>query len=228
MNNKHLNIVAFDVPFPPNYGGSIDIFYKLKTLHKLNIKIILHCFEYGRGKQNELEKYCEFVYYYKRTTTMKNIVSNLPFTINTRKNIELEINLKSNNYPILFEGLHTTFSLIKNSFEDRTLIIRAHNIEHNYYKGLSKSETNIIKKLYFSSERIKLKTYQKIFKKVNYILSISPLEHTYFSFKYPKKSIYIPAFHEHSEVKSRIGKGKFALYHGNLKISDNLKSKALL
>ena len=48
MENKRLHIVAFDVPFPANYGGAIDVFYKLKALHQLGIRITLHCFEYGR------------------------------------------------------------------------------------------------------------------------------------------------------------------------------------
>jgi hypothetical protein len=51
---KHLHIISFDVPYPANYGGVIDVFYKLKNLHKAGVKIILHCFEYGRGEQKEL------------------------------------------------------------------------------------------------------------------------------------------------------------------------------
>ena len=48
--NKHLHIVSFDVPYPPDYGGAIDVYYKLKALHEEGIKIYLHCFEYGRGE----------------------------------------------------------------------------------------------------------------------------------------------------------------------------------
>ena len=29
---KHLHIVAFNVPLPANYGGVIDVFYRLKAL----------------------------------------------------------------------------------------------------------------------------------------------------------------------------------------------------
>ena len=67
MNKKGLHIVAFDVPFPANYGGVIDIFYRIKALARLDVKIVLHCFIYG-GKEPhpELDKYCEQVYYYKR------------------------------------------------------------------------------------------------------------------------------------------------------------------
>lgn len=228
MNNQTLNIVSFDVPFPANYGGVIDVFFKLKALKKLGLQIILHTYEYGRGEQKELEKYCEKIYYYKRKVKIKNVFSSLPFIVKTRSNKELTANLLINNYPILFEGIHTTFPLLKNDFKNRIVIVRAHNIEHNYYKGLSKSETNKFKKLFFNSESIKLHKYQTILNKVDYILSISPMEQDYLSSIFPLKSIYIPAFHEHSIVGSKIGKGKFALYHGDLRVSDNLRACSYL
>ena len=34
MNNAdhHLHIIAFNVPYPANYGGVIDVFYRIKAL----------------------------------------------------------------------------------------------------------------------------------------------------------------------------------------------------
>ena len=49
MNIKHLHIVAFDIPQPANYGGVIDVFYKIKALTNLGVKVHLHCYEYGRA-----------------------------------------------------------------------------------------------------------------------------------------------------------------------------------
>ena len=60
---KTLHVIAFDVPYPANYGGVIDVFYKLKYLHECGVDITLHCFEYGRGEQTELNKYCKKIYY---------------------------------------------------------------------------------------------------------------------------------------------------------------------
>ncbi len=71
LADKHLHIVCFDVPYPADYGGVIDVFYRIKAFHELGIKIHLHCFEYGRGKQIELEQYCIEVKYYKRNTGWK-------------------------------------------------------------------------------------------------------------------------------------------------------------
>ena len=42
--NKTLHVVALNIPWPANYGGVIDIYYKVKALHECGVKIILHCF----------------------------------------------------------------------------------------------------------------------------------------------------------------------------------------
>ena len=75
---KALNIVSFDIPYPANYGGVIDVFHKLRWLHKKGIEIHLHCFEYGRAHSQELEKICKTVHYYKRNTGIAYQLSSLP------------------------------------------------------------------------------------------------------------------------------------------------------
>ena len=68
MTDNHLHIIAFDVPYPANYGGVIDVFYRVKALSEAGVKVHLHCFEYGRGEQ-EILKRCHEVKYYKRDTS---------------------------------------------------------------------------------------------------------------------------------------------------------------
>ncbi|MFL5752959.1 MAG: glycosyltransferase family 1 protein, partial [Bacteroidia bacterium] len=80
-----INIVSFDVPFPANYGGVIDVFYKIKALHGAGVKIILHCFEYGRGEKPDLNSYCEEVHYYRRDTSFRNHFSKLPYIVASRR-----------------------------------------------------------------------------------------------------------------------------------------------
>jgi hypothetical protein len=223
LNNK-LHIVSFDVPYPPIYGGIIDVFYKLKTLYELETEIYFHAFEYGTGDQTELEKYCKKVYYYKRFSSKKKLISKTPYIVNSRKNEALIQNLKKIKAPILFEGLHTTYPLLIHNFKDRKILIRTHNIEHDYYFGLAKSEKSWLKKVFFNLEALKLKHYQTILSKVDNILSISPLEYKYFKSLFRDQSIYIPVFHQNTKVKKLSKKGSFALYHGNLRVPDNLKA----
>ena len=39
--DKYLNIVSFNIPYPANYGGVIDVYYKLEALHACGVKLIL-------------------------------------------------------------------------------------------------------------------------------------------------------------------------------------------
>ena len=124
------------MPYPPNYGGVIDVYYKIKSLHQLGCEIILHCFDYGRGQQSELEKYCKQIFYYPRHKSIFKFLNSLPYIVSTRNDSELLKNLKQNNYPILFEGLHSCFFLNHNDLQDRFKVVRTHNIEHDYYLSL--------------------------------------------------------------------------------------------
>ncbi|WP_162127636.1 glycosyltransferase family protein [Flavobacterium phycosphaerae] len=68
MANKPLHIISFDNPYPPDYGGVIDVFYKLKSLHALGYAIHLHCFYDKRNAvSEELKAITETVHLYKKT-----------------------------------------------------------------------------------------------------------------------------------------------------------------
>lgn len=220
-----IHIVAFDVPFPANYGGVIDVFHKVRTFYKLGVKVHLHCFEYGRGEQPELDKYCESVTYYKRKTAWYLVLSRIPYIVNSRKSNELEKNLKANEFPVLFEGLHTCYLLKDKKLKGRKTIYRESNIEHRYYQHLAKSERNWIKKIYLSIEARKLKRFEKEIRNASMSFIVSETDYHYLEMKYPQnKNYFIPSFHENEEVNIPEGKGKFVLYHGNLSVSENYEA----
>lgn len=227
MINK-LHIVSFDVPFPTNYGGVIDVFYKLKALHKQGVEIYLHVFEYGRGEQKELLNYCKEVFYYPRNSFIKSFFSTAPFIVKSRGNDLLISNLNKDTYPVLFEGLHTTLPILKDSLKGRKIYLRAHNVEHYFYKGLEQSESNIFKRFFFRKESKKLKRYEKILKKIDGVFSISPIEQIYFNEKYGNKCFYIPAFYDATKHTTLKPKGNFILYHGHLLVSENVKAALFL
>ena len=39
-----LHIVSFNVPWPANYGGVMDVFYRLRALSRAGLRIHLHCY----------------------------------------------------------------------------------------------------------------------------------------------------------------------------------------
>ena len=220
---SHLHIISFDIPYPANYGGAIDVFHKVRCLHAQDIKVILHCFEYGNRKSSpELEKICEKVYYYKRDTSFSNQFSLLPFNVKSRIHSELKQNLLKDNYPILFEVLHTCYLLNDPDFKTRKKLFRHSNIEHDYFLELAKGEKSFLKKLYLKIEAFKLKRFEKQITNADCILSVSEADLNYFKQTYPNTpSIYLPSFHQFDELQCKTGKGNFILYHGNLSISEN-------
>jgi len=220
MSVNKIHIVSFDNPYPPNYGGVIDVFYKLKALHELGIKITLHAFEYGRKPTSELNKFCEKVYYYERRTFVNPFIGSLPYIVSTRKDESLLENLLKDNSPILFEGLHTCYFLDHPKLKSRHKIVRMHNIEHEYYAKLEEVESNYFKKYFFSKEASRLKTYENVLKHANLILAISHNDEKYLNqhFKHVK---YIAAFHPNENVTSISGSGNYCLYHGKLSVGEN-------
>jgi hypothetical protein len=216
------------VPYPPNYGGVVDIFYKIKALQELGVQIYLHAFESRNLKNKDIEAYCKEVFYYERQNTALKTLSLKPFIVTSRSNKSLVKNLASVNAPILFEGLHTTYPLLKSSFKDRKILIRTHNIEHHYYQGLVKNETNIITRAFFYIESLKLQYFERILKKANHILAISKADEEYFHQKFGDPVLFIPPFHPNKNVSHPSKKGYFALFHGDFRIAENQRSISYL
>lgn len=222
MSLVYLHIIAFDVPYPPDYGGVIDVFYKIKALSEAGVKIHLHCFEYGRERAEELNKYCERVSYYRRFKSPKYLLARRPFIVETRDVPELLQNLSADSHPILFEGLHTTAFLNHKSLANRMKLVRAHNVEHDYYNNLAKGEKNPFRKLFFQTEADKLKRYEAILKSAQKIIAISKKDEQYFAETYGN-TVWVNPFHPHNEFNVG-GSAGYAFYHGNLSVNENKRA----
>lgn len=219
-SGRNLHIVSFNVPYPPDYGGVIDVFYKIKALHDLGIKIHLHCFNYGRDESEELGKICEKVYYYPRKKFYQAIYSKVPYIVGSRQSDELLSNLTADNHPVLFEGLHTCFYLKHPALKDKMKTVRMHNVEWDYYRSLKEAESNYLIKFYFNLESKKLKKFEDELKNADKIFAISKSDYEYLRQSYETIS-YVPAFHNNETVTSKTGKGNFILYQGNLSVVEN-------
>ncbi|MFK7949755.1 MAG: glycosyltransferase [Saprospiraceae bacterium] len=237
-----LHLIAFNVPFPANYGGVIDVFYKIKALHKIGVRVYLHCFEYGRHEADELNDICESVTYYKRHTGVLKHASLLPFIVNSRLNEDLLRNLQRYDFPILFEGLHCCGFVNHPSLVNRQKLVRMHNVEWQYYEHLAKKESTLWKRLFFRLESWKLKRFEHTVaaalaavntqhkpkiqnataKTAATFITISPNDTKYFKTQYSNiPSVYVPAFHPNEKLTSKVGKGEYALFHGDLSVKDN-------
>jgi glycosyl transferase family 1 len=222
MVEKHLHIVCLDVPYPVDYGGVFDLYCKIKTLYQLGIKIHLHCFEYGRGEQPELNNYCEEVKYYHRQEGHKGFSHKYPYIVCSRSNGELLDNLLKDDYPVFLEGIHCTYLLNDKRFSDRRIFLRLHNIEYKYYRQLYLAENTFIKKMYYWNESNLLKKYEKKIANRVFIIAVSDEDADYYKHAFSAKEIVqLPVFLPFDKVKSGTGNGCFCLYHGNLSVAEN-------
>ncbi len=226
--NKSLHIVSFDNPYPPKYGGVIDVFYKIEALNKLGITIILHIFSDEEFIDSNLKTYCSKIFFYKRNSLLSSLLSTYPYRVKSRFSKELIKNLTLTKAPILFEGLHSTFVLTKFECIHQKIYLRTHNIEHLYHNGLAKSSINIFEKIFFKLESLKFKRYEKIINSFDGLFTISPHDQSYFSNKYKTDTNYIPAFHQNSKLNCNTTKNQTILFHGDLRVADNIKASFFL
>lgn len=220
---KHLHIVCLDVPYPPDYGGVFDLYYKLRYLKERGIKIILHCFEYGRGRQPALNTCCEQVYYYKRKRGIRSLSLTVPYIVTSRSNSALLKNLSRDSYPVLLEGTHCTLLLWKNALPNRKVILRLHNIESDYYRLMAEKTNSFFRKLYYWNESMLLKRYEyAVAKKAATVLTVSERDALHLK-QVPgiKQVDHLPVFTGWNSISCKEGTGDYCLYHGNLSVSEN-------
>ena len=225
MSEKHLHIISFDVPWPADYGGVIDVFYKIKALWEQGVKVHLHCYQYGRPRAGELEKYCEEVNYYPRKTGWWSNFSKTPYIIRSRRSEELLRKLLKDDYPILCEGMHTCGILEDRRLAGRKIAYRAANVEHYYYQSLYRREQNRKRMYFFMVEAIRLKRWEPKLQRADVIFTISEADEAYYKKRFPDKQVVnLYAFFDNSDFGFREGRGTYILYQGNLSVNENLQA----
>lgn len=185
----------------------------------------MHCFEYGRGKQAELNKYCTEVNYYKRYRGWKGFSFRLPYIVDSRANKNLLQNLLKDDHPVLLEGIHCTYFLFTNQLKNKKVFVRLHNVEFEYYQQLAKNEPSFLKRFYFRNESHLLKNYEKSIADKPMFLSVTHKDADTYKEVFGAANIkYLPVFLPYTSVTGKEGKGSYCLYHGNLSVAENEKA----
>ena len=227
-SERHIHIVSFNVPLPADYGGVIDVFGRIRALHDMGVHIHLHCFTYGRKPQPLLDELCDEVRYYERCMKWWLLFSFRPFIVASRPALDIIHNIQYDDYPVLLEGLHCCDLLqhmAHSHHNARPVVVRMHNIEHQYYRLLARSERNPLRKAYLFIESIKLRAYLPILKQASAILSISSTDDQYLRQRFPNSCHLMHPSHLYGDATSEFhpitGRGKYVLYHANLSVAEN-------
>jgi glycosyltransferase involved in cell wall biosynthesis len=225
-----LHIVAFDIPFPPDYGGAIDVFHKVRCLAEAGVEIYLHCPQYGdRKPSKELESLCMKVWYYPRFTGWKGVSLKLPYMVYSRRNKKLLHNLIAVEAPILFDGVSTSYYISHPALKKRFKILRNQNVEQDYYFQLAKREKNLLKKWYYFIEAKMLQRYEDSLQAANAFFTVAMHDYHFFKGKYPEaQHECLPSFQPYDQLNCSIGKSDYCIYHGNLALAENKEAVLFL
>ncbi|MCW3074010.1 MAG: glycosyltransferase family 4 protein [Flaviaesturariibacter sp.] len=227
MNNP-LHIVCLDAPSLPNYGGAIDMYYKIVELSKSR-DIILHYFDYKKDRSaSGLEPFCKAIHSYKRGSLFNSLFSAKPYIVGSRINKALIAKLHEDAHPILVEGIHCA-GILPYLQSHRKVVIRMHNDEAEYYRQLAKSESYALKRLFHLLESKRLNTYQQQLKKDFPLACVSSTDMEVLKRKYNFSNLhFIPSFTSWQNLSGKEGYGKYCLYQGNLQVAENQQMAAWL
>ena len=172
--------ITLESPLPANTGGRIGVYKRIEQISKSN-EIYLF---YPYDNDSEIEKVCELnnlcckVYAYKRKKKSFNVLFKSlfkPFTVVSRDIREMQEDME---YLLTHEKIdlinvdfpHMCINLI-NIYKkfNVPIILNEHNIEWKFYKAISKSSHNIIKKIVYGFDSIRLKHYEeRLSKKIDF------------------------------------------------------------
>lgn len=218
----HLNLISFDIPWPVDYGGVFDVFYKIVALKEAGVQIHLHCFEYGRSRPKELEGLCAEIHYYPRLTGVRGLSTSIPYIVKSRAHPQLLENLQKNDYPILMEGMHCSYFLHSGQLDPKRCFVRLPNVEHAYYQKLANASRELPKKVYYYFESRLLKKYERSLANIGTYWTLSTSDLTVFNETLGYQNIdNLPLYLPNYIPEWKGEKGAYCLYQGNLSVEEN-------
>ncbi|MGN0036247.1 MAG: glycosyltransferase [Bacteroidaceae bacterium] len=230
---KTLHVVCLQVPYPPSYGGAIDMYYKLQALKRRGFRLLLHTYAYRHAPFREaLAEVADEVRYYRRTESWRAACSPLPYTVCSRADPRLLADLLADDAPILFEGLHTCLLLAHPALAGRVKLVRTHNVEHRYYRHLALAARHPGRALFFWLESVRLAYAEpRLLRHADCLLPLSRTEAAYFRRRYGVQGVdvrLLPCFFRQDASAeapaSARGLRRMVLYQGNLSVDENVRA----
>ncbi len=236
--SKKILVIASDFPYPPNHGGRVDIFERLKVLKELKFEIYLISTVKISPSNDELiymDKLLVRSFILHRKQSFVALFSLKPYQVTSRNNID-DIDIILNSVKdikfnaCIIEGHYCLeiYDKISNNCTINQSFLRVHNDETKYFCELAKSTKNILKKIFYYVESLKFTFLEKYFFKKNIIsacLHISSDELIKYKNKYSfLEHIFLPASVDIKEfVTYKKNNDKTVLFIGSLFMSNNIE-----
>lgn len=228
MKIKNVLIVAPSFPYPPDYGGAVDIWKRVISLVRMGYKVDLVATvkrSPGKSDINYVKKFVNKIHLVNRENKIIDLISPFPLQVNSRKKLKAVILDEQYDVTIL-EGDYVGLILKNETLKTKHYVLRSHNDEKKYFKKLAYSSKLKINSLYYFSEFIKFHFYINRFllKHVKNILFISDAEFSSFiQIRRPNEyhTMFLPTPINKWEFKKRELQSKTVVFIGSLFMPNN-------
>lgn len=228
--------ITAEFPYPPNSGGRIYTWHRIKHLSETNDIFLFSLIEDSDMKHlNDeiVKKTFKSINIYKRKNKLKKAIKGYkyPFSVATRKieDIRMDIGTLVDKVDIdLIIIDHPQMLINCNMDYDIPKILTQHNIEYKAFKSMYKNSNSIIKKIIFKREFILMKKFEEEYYKndlINAYTFISEEDRQYFEKKYKKENLHlIPPGIDFIEKKYIKEKNNAIVFTGKMDYEPNVQA----
>lgn len=225
---------------PANTGGRIGVFKRLEQLAKTE-KIYLF-YPYDNEEDLEqipvLENYCAEVHAYSRKKNRLHAMKLLykyPYTVGSRCLNDMKRDIvkciEKNSIDVInVDFPHLCVNLLDLKI-NVPIVLNEHNIEWMLYRRISRSQTNLLKKLAYYIDSFRLKSYEKMILNklpIRVFTFVSESDKGAFIQDYkinPEKCFDVPVGADIRNTKEKIqGKGKKIIFVGKMSYGPNIEA----
>lgn len=163
VRNMKILVVSPDFPFPPNHGGRVDIWARLKIFVQMGYIVDLAVttkVEPSKDDIDQVKRLVRNLWIVKRKFYPWNLLSGRPFQCASRASL-MKIELTDSYDVVWLEGEYVEPILRNPQLKAKRIFLRLHNDEHGYFKQLSMSTSNVVKKFFYLTEAIRIKRVTK-------------------------------------------------------------------
>lgn len=244
-----ITMICFVLPYPPNFGGRVDMWRRIKAFSSIGVELqLVSWFQEHPEPEDmaEMQKYCKKIYLipFKYTIffLVRRIIDLFTYPLEVTSRIvrgqefsRLLSEVRSFGPDVIWlDGIHGGYIATKLSEKLQIpLLTRSHNIEHLYYRRLLASTIDFKSKLQRYLSVSHLETLEKnLLKNSVFFYDISADDLKYWQSQGFTNGRYLPPFVEFEEDNKFLSKDNVInhdtmydiAYLGNLYVDNNVAS----
>lgn len=224
LNGKIILVVNCDFVYPPDHGGRVDSWNRIKCLYQMDCVVDLICTVKDMPSQeyvDEVRKYVRNLYFCPRKNRIVDIFSRAPLQLKSReqlKNVKLDA-----VYDYLIVEDTGAMPILQNpKLSYNKAMLHMHNDNYVYFNGLASSESILWKKLYYLLDAYKFRNIDaSVVRAIPNVAFISYDEMIRYKKRYPHiHETFLPAAIE-ADYKERTLTSRTVLLIGSLFMINN-------